>query len=183
MGRPQAIHNTGQDKWKFVTGDKSDLIIDRSWTIAEHTNMSKTGSGGDSCCECLYFLVYSLAVLHAVERRYSVYFCKASGCIFYSLSYKFWHSICKNYIWCVRVWHFKLCSEDAMRKTAFLWQLHSASCRVSSKSYQLSLSLSFTYSGQNVASLEVSIMNTSAVLLRIPKIWRNQLVKKDFISL
>lgn len=119
MGRPQAMHNTGQDKWKFVTGDKSDLIRDSSWTIAEHTNMSKTGSGGDSWCECLYFLVYSLAVLHAVERRYSVYFCKASGCIFYSLSYKFWHSICKNYIWCVRVWHFKLCSEDAMRKLHF----------------------------------------------------------------
>lgn len=76
MGRPQAMHNTGQDKWKFVTGDKSDLIRDSSWTIAEHTNMSKTGSGGDSWCECLYFLVYSLAVLHAVERRYSVYFAK-----------------------------------------------------------------------------------------------------------
>lgn len=76
MGRPQAMHNTGQDKWKFVTGDKSDLIIDRSWTIAKHTNMSKTGSGGVSWCECLYFLVYSLAVLLAVERRYSVYFAK-----------------------------------------------------------------------------------------------------------
>lgn len=76
MGRPQAMHNTGQDKWKFVTGDKSDLIRDSSWTIAKHTNMSKTGSGGDSWCECLYFLVYSLAVLLAVERRYSVYFAK-----------------------------------------------------------------------------------------------------------